>query len=130
MFANNMGCRVAMRGTTGEACRKKHLAWQLAMALGSLALAAQAAAQNTSGADQSASTKTVNLQGITVTGSNIRSADVEAAQPVVTLTAQDIQKQGFATVGQLSMLSSTPSPSLSERQPAVPAGVFCCGSAM
>lgn len=54
------------------------------------------------GADaRAADDKAVNLQKIVVTGSNIRSVDVEAAQPVITLTAEDIQRQGFATVGQL-----------------------------
>ena len=33
MFANNTRCRVAMRGTTGSACRKKQLALQVAWLL-------------------------------------------------------------------------------------------------
>lgn len=40
------------------------------------------------------------LQVIKVTGSLIRSVDIEQAQPVVTLTSAEIQRQGFATLGQ------------------------------
>jgi iron complex outermembrane recepter protein len=58
------------------------------------------------------------LQTITVTGSLIRSVDVEMAQPVVTISAQDIQKQGFATVGQfLQNLTSASSPDVSKSDP-------------
>jgi iron complex outermembrane recepter protein len=58
------------------------------------------------------------LQGVTVTGSLIRSVDVELAQPVVTITSQDIQKQGFATVGQLlANLTSASTPDISKSDP-------------
>lgn len=58
------------------------------------------------------------LQGVTVTGSLIRSVDVELAQPVVTISQQDIQRQGFATVGQfLSNLTSASSPDISKSDP-------------
>ena len=120
MFANNTGCREATRGTTAPACRKKYLALQVAMVLASFSLIGNAAAQSAQAGDtdQPTSKKTVNLQAITVTGSNIRSADVEAAQPVVTITSQDIQKQGFATVGQLLQnVSSMAPPDLSRNAP-------------
>jgi iron complex outermembrane receptor protein len=62
--------------------------------------------------------QTKTLQGVTVTGSLIRSVDVEDAQPVVTITSQDIQKQGFATVGQLlNNLTSASSPDISKSDP-------------
>ena len=76
-----------------------------------------ASAQTTSPAPAAAaSSKT--LQTITVTGSLIRSVDVEMAQPVVTITSQDIQKQGFATVGQLlNNLTSASTPDISKSDP-------------
>jgi iron complex outermembrane recepter protein len=62
--------------------------------------------------------QTKTLQGITVTGSLIRSVDVELAQPVVTISSQDIQKQGFATVGQLlANLTSASTPDISKSDP-------------
>jgi iron complex outermembrane recepter protein len=45
--------------------------------------------------------KTTTLQGITVTGSLIRSVDVETAQPVTELSHQALQQQGFVSVGQI-----------------------------
>jgi iron complex outermembrane receptor protein len=45
--------------------------------------------------------KTTTLQGITVTGSLIRSVDVETAQPVTELSHEDLQQQGFVSVGQI-----------------------------
>ena len=41
------------------------------------------------------------LETITVTGSRIRSVDVETAQPVFTMTQQDIQKTGLTTAGDI-----------------------------
>ncbi|GLQ46686.1 TonB-dependent receptor [Dyella lipolytica] len=43
----------------------------------------------------------MTLQGITVTGSMIRSVDVETAQPVTELTHEALQQQGFVSVGQI-----------------------------
>ncbi|GLQ97597.1 TonB-dependent receptor [Dyella mobilis] len=45
--------------------------------------------------------KPVTLQGITVTGSMIRSVDVETAQPVTELSHEALQQQGFVSVGQI-----------------------------
>ena len=59
----------------------------------------QAAAQN--GNAPPSSQKTVTLQGITVTGSMIRSVDVETAQPVTELSHEALQQQGFVSVGQI-----------------------------
>jgi len=68
------------------------------------------------------------LQAVQVTGSLIRSVDVELAQPVVTITAQDIQRQGFATVGQfLQNLTAANVPDLSKSDP-LDAGVDAGGS--
>jgi iron complex outermembrane recepter protein len=91
------------------------LAIRTALVLGSCALATVAAAQTSSSdqqqapasssAAQSSSTppanKTVTLQGVTVTGSLIRSVDVETAQPVTELSHEALQQQGFVSVGQI-----------------------------
>ena len=58
------------------------------------------------------------LQVIKVTGSLIRSVDIEQAQPVVTITSSDIQRQGFATVGQfLQNLTAASTPDVSKSEP-------------
>lgn len=41
---------------------------------------------------------TSTLDAVSVTGSRIKRAQVEGAQPVVTISAQQIQQEGFATV--------------------------------
>jgi iron complex outermembrane recepter protein len=53
------------------------------------------------------SNKTVTLQSVTVTGSLIRSVDVETAQPVTALSHEQLQQQGFVSVG--SILQNVPS---------------------
>ncbi|MGH8214882.1 MAG: TonB-dependent receptor plug domain-containing protein, partial [Rhodanobacteraceae bacterium] len=55
-----------------------------------------AAAQATGGQDQA---KT--LQEVVVTGSRIPRSEIEGPAPVVTITAQDIQRRGFASVPDL-----------------------------
>jgi iron complex outermembrane recepter protein len=91
------------------------LAIRTALALGGLTLTAAAAAQTAAPAQQTATNqppptptppppppnKTVTLQGVTVTGSLIRSVDVETAQPVTELSHEALQQQGFISVGQI-----------------------------
>ena len=57
--------------------------------------------------DASDSNKTTDLDRVQVTGSRIRGVDIETAQPVATITAQDIQKSGLISVGDI--LSNMPS---------------------
>ncbi|MBE1160526.1 TonB-dependent receptor domain-containing protein [Dyella acidiphila] len=77
-----------------------------------------AAAQSAQAPSASDQTQTKTLKTVTVTGSLIRSVDVELAQPVVTISQQDIQRQGFATVGQfLQNLSSASAPDISKSDP-------------
>jgi iron complex outermembrane receptor protein len=78
----------------------------------------QTTATNSS-ATQAGSQNAKTLQGVQVTGSLIRSVDVEMAQPVVTITSQDIQKQGFATVGQFlqNLTASNSSSDMSKSDP-------------
>lgn len=69
-----------------------------------------AVAQETSG--------TTNLDRISVTGSRIRQVDVETAQPVLTISRQDIQNQGFSSVGDiLQNISAAGSPNFSRASP-------------
>ena len=67
-------------------------------------------------ADAANTTKTQKLETVQVTGSMIRSVDVEAAQPVITISAKDIERQGFATIGQLlqNVTVATGSPDISK----------------
>jgi iron complex outermembrane recepter protein len=97
---------------------------RMALVLGSYGLATIAAAQTATpdqqtqpaaapsatpqtGTSQPANNKTVTLQGVTVTGSLIRSVDVETAQPVTELSHEQLQQQGFVSVGQI--LQNVPS---------------------
>jgi iron complex outermembrane receptor protein len=103
---------------------------RMALVLGSYGLATIAAAQTATSSQQAPATtsqstaqpqsatpqngapaqpnnKTVTLQGITVTGSLIRSVDVETAQPVTELSHEALQQQGFVSVGQI--LQNVPS---------------------
>jgi iron complex outermembrane recepter protein len=74
----------------------------LVTALAGCLLAGSAFAQTAPAAtDAPDQAKTQNLETITVTGSRIRSVDVETAQPVFTLDRQEIQKQGFVSVGDI-----------------------------
>ena len=53
---------------------------------------------NNSNSQQDQERKAKKLQTITVTGSLIPQSQVETANPVITITAQDLQKQGFKDV--------------------------------
>ena len=88
--------------------RRSVLASSLALALFAPLAFAQSAApgadpssaqQSSSGAQSSSKPdKTVDLQGVTVTGSMIPRAQVEGPAPVVSVTAEQIKDQGFTTL--------------------------------
>jgi iron complex outermembrane receptor protein len=64
--------------------------------------------------EQAASDKS-NVARVEVTGSRIRQVDLETAQPVQVITAEQIQKSGLVTVGDIvNNLSSTGSPAFSK----------------
>ena len=64
-----------------------------------------------------------SLQVIEVTGSLLRSVDAAQAQPVTTISAADIQRQGFATVGQLLQnITMAATPDISKSDPYVGGG--------
>ena len=61
--------------------------------------AASAVAQETgSPTQQPAQSTSTTLDKVTVTGSRIKKAEVEGPAPVVVLTAEDIEREGFSTV--------------------------------
>ncbi|WP_243042002.1 TonB-dependent receptor plug domain-containing protein [Dyella sedimenti] len=76
------------------------------------ALIAGPALAQEGGASQSEAKK---LETVTVTGSRIRSVDVETSQPIFTVTQADIQKTGLVNVGDiLQNLTSAGTPTFSK----------------
>ncbi len=72
------------------------------LALGCFASSAAAqTASQTASQQQGQPAKPQTLQTIVVTGSHIRRVDLETANPVVTVTSQQIQQSGAVTVGDL-----------------------------
>ncbi|MGH8077524.1 MAG: TonB-dependent receptor plug domain-containing protein, partial [Lysobacter sp.] len=68
--------------------------------------------------DAAATPDPTTLDRIEVTGSRIRQVDLETAQPVLTITRQDIEKQGFQSVGDiLQNISAVGTPPLSRASP-------------
>ena len=58
------------------------------------------------------------LDRVQVTGSRIRQVDMETAQPVLTISRQDIEKQGFQSVADiLQNISATGTPPISRASP-------------
>jgi iron complex outermembrane receptor protein len=79
----------------------------------STALGAMAA-----GAQETAQPDAKTLDRVTVTGSRIRQVDKESAQPVLLLTRQDIEKQGFQSVSDiLQNISTMGAPPISRAAP-------------
>ncbi|MGV8943758.1 TonB-dependent receptor plug domain-containing protein, partial [Thermomonas sp.] len=75
-----------------------------------------AGAQDTSSTAKTTSAKT--LDAMVVTGSRIRQTDVETAQPVQMIMREDIEKQGFQSVGDiLQNISAVGTPPISRASP-------------
>lgn len=71
----------------------------------------QGDSQDSQSSPASSSSSPQTMRAVTVTGSRIRSVDVETAQPVVTMTQEDIQRTGLITLGDIlqnSTVSGTP----------------------
>ncbi|WP_017164005.1 TonB-dependent receptor plug domain-containing protein, partial [Xanthomonas phaseoli] len=68
------------------------------MRRGSLAIAISLCVSTSAIAQEQTDKSPTNLDKIEVTGSRIRSVDVENSQPVLVLTRQDIEKQGLTSV--------------------------------
>src|SRR5687768_8338760 len=87
---------------------RAHRAAPLALAISAGLLAAPAYAQ----------TDDTTLDRIEVTGSRIRRVDTETSQPVLTITREEIEKQGFQSVTDiLQNLSGMGNPPLSRAAP-------------
>ncbi len=80
--------------TRSHTNRRSTLAAALALALAAPALTA--AAQEAEGAAKPAEAKT--LDAVSVTGSRIKRSDIEGPAPVTVITAEQMKKEGFATV--------------------------------
>ena len=74
------------------------LATAIVAALSASTLAVPAHAQGTQGASQKQDKKPKELKKIIVTGSLIPQSEIETATPVITITANDIKKQGFTNL--------------------------------
>lgn len=74
-------------------CRSHCLALSIALVIAAHASAAQAQSEG-----DTPKTAATELDAVTVTGSRIKRSEVEGAQPVLTISAVQIQQQGFATV--------------------------------
>ncbi len=82
-----------------------------ALAMGTLGVAGAAQAQE--GAENAQ-----ELDRVEVTGTRIRQADIQTEQPVLTISRQDIERQGFQTVADiLQNISATGTPPISRAQP-------------
>ncbi len=91
---------------------KLALAVRLGLAMGAFVAAGSVFAQDAAGSNPESAKK---LETVTVTGSRIRSVDVETAQPVITVTQADIQKTGLTNVGDiLQNLTITGQPTFSK----------------
>jgi iron complex outermembrane receptor protein len=78
-----------------------------------MAIAVAIALQSLTALAQAQSTE--NVQRIEVTGSRIRQVDKETAQPIQVMTAEQIQRSGLVTVGDIvNSLSSTGTPAFSK----------------
>ena len=70
-----------------------------ASALAAPAVFAQSAAPSSANQNQNQNANTAQLGKIEVTGTRIKRTDVETAQPVTIITAQQIQQSGLTTIG-------------------------------
>lgn len=59
---------------------------------------AQQSSSDSQGSAAATTSSTTNLDKVTVTGSRIKRAEIEGPAPVVVVTAEDIEKQGYSTV--------------------------------
>jgi outer membrane receptor protein involved in Fe transport len=78
--------------------KKKLLVTTISSALAFWALAGTAMAQDTAAKTAEEAKKAAELEKVVVTGSLIPQAQQETASPVTTITAEDIQKQGYRNV--------------------------------
>ena len=86
----------------------------LSVAVASSIVPCLALAQDAASQDAAPTEATTTLDRIEVTGSRIPKAEIETAQPIITLSRADIQKQGFNSVADiLQNLTSSGPPAIS-----------------
>ena len=102
------------------------ICYSLAVGIGALCATSMVQAQtapatSTTNAEQDRATRkddAKTLDGVVVTGSRIRQTDVETAQPVQMIMREDIEKQGFQSVGDiLQNVSAVGTPPISRASP-------------
>ncbi|MGV8944362.1 TonB-dependent receptor plug domain-containing protein [Thermomonas sp.] len=94
---------------------RKAILLALTMSASAIPLAASAQAAQEPAAKES---EVKTLAGMQVTGSRIRQTDVETSQPVMIITREEIEKQGFQSVGDiLQNITATGNPPLSRASP-------------
>ncbi len=94
---------------------KLSAAIRLGLVVGAFAASGSVLAQDAGTSTTPTPESAKKLETITVTGSRIRSVDVETAQPVITLSQADIQKTGLTSVGDiLQNLTITGQPTFSK----------------
>ncbi len=90
----------------------------LIIGVGAPAIAIAAPQDQGAAPESSAKSDITYLDGISVTGSRIRQVDTETAQPIQVITREDIEKQGFQSVGDiLQNITATGNPPLSRASP-------------
>ncbi|MBW8367111.1 MAG: hypothetical protein K0M70_04545, partial [Arenimonas sp.] len=90
-----------MNTASVPAYRRNLLARSLALAL-TLPLAATAFAQTTAATedeDEDSAEETTVLDAVTVVGSRIKRSEIEGPSPVVVISREDFEREGFRTVG-------------------------------
>jgi iron complex outermembrane receptor protein len=93
---------------------KQHL---LAISIVSALAPTVAAAQEAGDEEANTREEATTLDRIEVTGSRIRGANMETQQPIITLSRQDIERQGFTSVADvLQNLTSAGAPAISRAQ--------------
>jgi iron complex outermembrane receptor protein len=95
----------------------RHNAMQRGLLPVSIALALAPAFAGAQEAAPAPAEQATTLDRIEVTGSRIRQSDIETAQPVIQVTREQIQQQGFTSVADiLQNLTSAGSPAISRSQ--------------
>ena len=88
-----------------------------AIRLGTLSAGIALALSPSFASAQEAAAGTTDLDRISVTGSRIRAANVETQQPILTLSRESLEKQGFSSVADvLNNLTSAGSPAISRSE--------------
>src|SRR5690606_28510458 len=90
----------------------------LIIGVGAPAIAIAAPQDQGAAPAKSAKSDVTYLDGVSVTGSRIRQVDTETAQPIQVISREDIEKQGFQSVGDiLQNITATGNPPLSRASP-------------